>query len=384
MRPPKPCGLLMLSTCMLACSGGNAHSGAGYNGIDGGSGTGGGSTADNGTTGGTSVITNQGGSSALGGAAPTGGAKAIGGTTGSTTGGAKATGGVASTGGSTNAGATGGARTSGGTASTGGARTTGGIAATGGARATGGSTSGSISTGAVTTNCPGAVPTGISSSWCSCAQYGEWTNGGYTYYNDIWGSGAGAQCIWATTSNVWGVAANHPNTSGIKSYPNISVSPGKAISSINTCTSSFGVTVPSSGAYETTYDIWVKGTTSTRVEIMLWMNYTGAVAPIAASYSASGKPVVDKSNVTVGGSTWNVYFGSNGSNGVVSLVRTSNTTSGTVDIKAVLDWIIANNTTKYGVFTSSWTLDQAQFGFEITSDGTTQAFVVNNYSISSS
>ncbi len=372
----------MLSTCVFACSGGNAHSVAVNSGI-GGSWTGGSSNADNSTTGGTSVITNQGGVNALGGAAPTGGAKATGGTTGSAAAGAKATGGAANTGGSTNTGATGGARPTGGTTSTGGNRSTGGIAATGGARATGGSTSGSISTGAVTTSCPGAVPSGVTSSWCSCAQYGEWTNGGYTFYNDIWGSGAGAQCIWATMSNVWGVAANHPNTSGIKSYPNISASPAKAISAINTYTSSFSVTVPSSGAYETTYDIWVKGTTTTRIEIMLWMNYTGAVAPIAASYSASGKPVADKSNVNVGGSTWNAYFGSNGSNDVVSLVRTSNTSSGTVDIKAILLWIIANDTTRYGVFTSSWTLDQVQFGFEITSDGTTQAFTVTSYSISS-
>jgi hypothetical protein len=228
------------------------------------------------------------------------------------------------------------------------------------------------------------VPAGTTSSWCSCEQWGQWANGSYTYYNDIWGTGAGAQCIWATAANKWGVAANHPTTSGIKSYPNISISPAKAISAISAYTSSFDVSVPSSGAYETTYDLWVKGTTSTRIEIMLWMNYTGAVGPIASAYDASGKPVADKANVTVGGHSWNVYFGTNGSNDVVSFLRTSNTSTGNVDIKALLLWIIANDTTHYGVFTSSWTLDQVQFGFEITSDGSTQAFVTNSFEVTSS
>jgi hypothetical protein len=86
------------------------------------------------------------------------------------------------------------------------------------------------------------------------------------------------------------------------------------------------------------------------------------------------------SNVNVGGHTWNVFYGSNGANDVVSLLRTSNTTSGTVDIKAILDWIIANKKS----FTSSWSLDQVQFGFEITSDPGVQSFTVTSFSVSSS
>jgi len=56
-----------------------------------------------------------------------------------------------------------------------------------------------------------------------------------------------------------------------------------------------------------------------------------------------------------------------------------------VDIKAILLWIIANPPPQYGVFTSNWTLDQVQFGFQITSDvNSTQAFVTNSYSTTSS
>jgi len=50
--------------------------------------------------------------------------------------------------------------------------------------------------------------------------------------------------------------------------------------------------------------------------------------------------------------------------------------------KDILTWLTGNHTA-HGVFTSSWTLDLVQFGFEITSDGSTQAFVTNSYSVTS-
>jgi hypothetical protein len=287
-------------------------------------------------------------------------------------------GGNPSTGGSRTTGGT--ASTSGGKAATGGASTTGGAAtggkATGGVTSSGGkATGGATSTGNVSTSCPGAVPAGITTSYCACGIQDKTTSSGFTIYNNVWGSGAGPQCLWATTTTQWGVAANHPNTGGVKSYPNISVSPKTTISAIKSYTSSFDVTVPTGGSWEVAYDIWVKGTTSARIEIMLWMYKTGSVAPIKS---------VTGPSVTVGGHSWTVYYGSNGSNDVVSFVRSSNTTSGTVDVKAILDWIIANNTSQYGRFTNSYTLDQVQFGFEITSDGSVQEFVNNSFSVSSS
>jgi Glycosyl hydrolase family 12. len=179
------------------------------------------------------------------------------------------------------------------------------------------------------------------------------------------------------------VAANHPATANVKSYPNVSLSPQKAIRAINSYTSSFDVTVPGNGFWETAYDIWVKGSTPTRTEIMLWMNTSGPVQPHASATGPSG-PVADQTNVVVGGHTWNVYFANTVSHDVVSFVRTSNTNSNSVDILAILLWLVANNNTAYGVFTASWTLDQVQFGFQITSDGSTQAFVTNSFSVTSS
>ncbi|MEU4693475.1 hypothetical protein [Actinoplanes sp. NPDC023714] len=201
--------------------------------------------------------------------------------------------------------------------------------------------------------------------WGSSDQWATWNNGGYTLYNNIWGSGAGPQSIWANSSSNWGVWANHPNTGGVKSYPNASKSVNIRLSALRSATSSFNVTVPSGGSYATAYDIWANGHT---YEIMLWMNKAGAVGPLGSFQTTA----------TVGGHTWNVYNGSNGSNAVFSFVRTSNTSAGTVDIRAVLNWIRARGW--YG----DVTLSTIQFGYEITSSSGGLNFVTNSYSASAS
>ena len=299
-------------------------------------------------TGGTTV--------SLGGQTGQGGAKGSGGATG--LGGQPGTGGVGATGGTT---ASGGATGSGGSTVTGGAKGTGGVPGTGG------------TTGPVTLSCPGAAPAGITPDWCSCEQWGQWTKGDATYYNDIWGSGAGPQCIWVA-GDQWGVAANHPSGGSVKSYPNISFSPGKALSAFTTYTSNFAITVPSGGAWEVAYDIWVQNG-STQIEIMLWVNYTkGVVFPA----SSTSNPAA--SNVTTGGHAWDVYYGGYGGQDVISLLRTTNTTSATVDLKDIFTWLITNKKT----FNTSWTLYQVQFGPEIVSDSGVQSFVTNSFSVSSS
>ena len=47
-------------------------------------------------------------------------------------------------------------------------------------------------------------------TWSSSAQWGTWTNGGYTLYNNIWGGGAGPQTIWANSYGNWGVVGQPP------------------------------------------------------------------------------------------------------------------------------------------------------------------------------
>jgi hypothetical protein len=111
---------------------------------------------------------------------------------------------------------------------------------------------------------------------------------------------------------------------------------------------------------------------------MLWVSKNGGNQPIARGYDGGGA-IADATDVAVGGHAWNTYTGSNGTNQVVSLLRTSNMNSGTVDIKAILDWIIANERS----FDASFTLDQVQFGFEIISDAGTESFTTTSFSVSS-
>ena len=365
--------------------------------------SGGGLTAGGTTAGGGATRTGGGaptGGSASGGFSSAGGATSTGGTviTGGTgTGGATSTGGNSATGGSSRGGgatSTGGNSAAGGSSRAGGATSTGGAAtggaATGGATSTAGTTSAcgasgaTYDTSAVTTVCPGAVPAGITSAFCNCVNEGPgFKTGAFSVANNVWGSGPGPECVWATTSTLWGVTANHPQTSGVKSYPNIGLSPRLLISGIKTYSSSFDITVPGNvGSWEAAYDMWVKAPTgNTRIELMVWM-YTYKTGPIS-SIVATTKP-------TIGDYTWTVHYGSNGSNATISLVNTSasgataNVTSGTIDVKGILDWLIANNTTQYGQFDDTWTLDQVQWGFEISGDGgAPQEFINNCFSVSS-
>ena len=209
------------------------------------------------------------------------------------------------------------------------------------------------------------VTSAHAAAWSSSDKYATWSDGGYTLRNDVWGSGAGAQSIWANSYSNWGVWADHPNTGGVKSYPHSAKNIGKRISAIGSLSSRFDVSVPNSGAYESAYDIWLS---NNAYEVMLWMNQTGPVGPIGSK----------QETVSVGGHTWDVYKGSNGSNAVFSFVRNGNINAGNVDIKAVLNWI------KDKGWFGDVTLGEVQFGFEITSSSGGLNFASNSYSVSSS
>src|SRR5690349_15232713 len=149
--------------------------------------------------------------------------------------------------------------------------------------------------------------TALAATWSSSDRWGTWSNGGYTVRNNVWGNGHGPQSIWANSYSNWGVWANHPNTGGVKSYPHSARDINRRISSLGSLTSNFTVSRPGSGAYTTAYDIWADGH---NYEIMIWMNKQGAVGPIGARQTTT----------SVGGHTFDVHRGSNGSNAVFSFV----------------------------------------------------------------
>ncbi len=209
----------------------------------------------------------------------------------------------------------------------------------------------------------GSVPA-HAAVWSSTDKFGSFSTNGYTLNNDVWGSGAGPQTIWANSSSNWGVWTQQPATNGVKSYPHAEFDINRSLSSVNTVTSSFNVSVPGTGVYNTAYDIWLNNFS---FEVMLWMNEKVA-GPLGSL----------RQTVTSGGFTWRLYTGSNGSNTVYSFVNTGQTSSGSVDVLAVLRWLQSN-----GLFGSNTaTLGNVQFGWEISSTNNTGTnFVTNSYSV---
>ncbi|HLL65016.1 MAG TPA: hypothetical protein VK453_04620 [Micromonosporaceae bacterium] len=214
-----------------------------------------------------------------------------------------------------------------------------------------------------------AVPAGV--RWQASGSWAQWSSGGYDLRNDVWGSGAGRQTIWARSGTNWGVVANHP-TGGVKSYPHVNRTLNRRLSSLSSFTSSFNVTVPRAGAYSSDYDIWAN---NHAYEIMLWMNQYGPVKPIAERYDAQGRAVAAYRNISIGGHRWDVYRGRGNPQQVFSFVRVGNTNAATVDVLAVLRWLR----------TARWwgdvTINEAQFGFEISGTSGTRDFVCNSYSM---
>ncbi|MDH6693973.1 hypothetical protein ABIF38_008703 [Bradyrhizobium japonicum] len=215
--------------------------------------------------------------------------------------------------------------------------------------------------------------------WRSSAPYGSFSRGDYSWNNDVWGTGAGPQTISVRAVNQWDVWSNQPNTPGIKSYPHETFNVGKPLSSIKSLTSSFSQQVPGGGAWDTAYDIW---DSSNEHEIMLWTNYTGNpdgggnVKPISYHYAPSGAAIPVYRNVNIGGATWNVFEGFNGHK-VISLLPTSKTNNGTVDIKSALEWIKSK-----GYF-GDIKVGSVQYGVEITSSPGGMNFNFNNWAVTS-
>lgn len=199
-----------------------------------------------------------------------------------------------------------------------------------------------------------------------CEQYGATTIGGrYVVMNNRWGTSA-QQCI-NVTSTGFAITSQQGvgSTSGAPvSYPAVYLgchytrcSPGTnlpmRVSDISSATSSINYQYVSGATYDAAYDIWLDPSPKTdgvsQQEIMIWFNRQGSIQPIGSVVG----------NATIGGRTWQVWQGSNGSNAVVSYVAPSAITSWSF---SVLDFI--RDVQNRGAITSSWYLTSIQAGFE--------------------
>ncbi|AGZ45210.1 GH12 family glycosyl hydrolase domain-containing protein [Actinoplanes friuliensis] len=199
-----------------------------------------------------------------------------------------------------------------------------------------------------------------------CEQYGSTTIGGrYTVMNNRWGTTA-QQCI-NVTDNGFAITSQQGvgNTSGAPvSYPAVylgchytNCSPGTnlpiQVSSISSANSSISYNYVSGATYDAAYDIWLDPSPRkdgvNAMEIMIWFNRQGSIQPIGSVVGTT----------TIGGRSWQVWQGSNGSNNVISYVAPSAISSWNF---SVLDFI--NDVKNRGAITSAWYLTSIQAGFE--------------------
>jgi hypothetical protein len=212
-----------------------------------------------------------------------------------------------------------------------------------------------------------------------CDQYGSTTiQGRYVVQNNRWGTSA-QQCINVTSTGfrIATQQGSSPTNGAPVSYPSVflgchytNCSPGSTlpmqVSRIRTATSSISYRY-TGGTYNASYDIWLDPTPKTngvnQMEIMIWFNRQGPIQPIG---SAVG-------NTTIGGRSWQVWRGSNGSNNVISYVAPSPINSWSFN---VLDFV--NDVRARGAITNSWYLTSIQAGFEPWNGGV--GLAVDNFS----
>ena len=226
-----------------------------------------------------------------------------------------------------------------------------------------------------TTSPPTTAPsaaTPASWAWCSSATLGQQTtpDGRFDLYNNKWNTAynPGPQTICGNSESDWQVTSNQrAGNTGVLTYPSVQLNynggNGYALSRFSSMTSSWAEQMPSVSGLdaEAAYDIWLNGLNK---EVMVWVDNHGQTPAGSkmATYSISG-------------ATWNLYV----TGGYMAFVREGNATSGSVDLFAML-----KDLEDRGLLTSSATLWQVNFGWEICSTGGQPAsFSVTSYSLTS-
>jgi len=193
--------------------------------------------------------------------------------------------------------------------------------------------------------------------------------------NNTWGSDSSpagwSESITTNSSTAWRTDFNWPsgaNNNSVKTYPAailgwhwgwhfqntglpVQLSANRDINTSYAYTVNFG-----GGVGNVAYDIWLHTQSNPLYEnpsdeIMIWVNSTGGAGPI------SQQTVI--SNLNIAGSTWNLHRGNIGWN-VWSFVRTGNSGSGSINIKAFTDYLRNNQ----GMAASKY-LTSVQFGTEV-------------------
>jgi hypothetical protein len=225
----------------------------------------------------------------------------------------------------------------------------------------------------------------------ACNAYATMMMGKYRLYNNLWGqnSGSGWQCMWNVSSSgstiAWGTNWNWTGqNNSVKSYTSAVLGwhwggsqantglPLQQSSRKNIYTRwNYRLTQHNANALNVAYDIWLHNTANPGPngtpsdEVMLWLTRSGNIHPVGNK----------QATLTVEGSTWDLYEGRSNWQ-VHTFVRTSGTSSVSVNLKAFLNVLVARGTlsnTKYingievgsEVFTGSGQLDTTSYSTDI-------------------
>jgi hypothetical protein len=201
--------------------------------------------------------------------------------------------------------------------------------------------------------------------------------------NEVWnGAEAGTQTMCAQSYKQWTVVANHPKPGAdkhsIKSYPDTQkLFSDPKLSSLTTVSSSFSQTTPTVGEWNWSYDIWMNGWST---ELMIWTQhrYGGENAAPLPPGDAQ-----ETATVTINGiayTAWRRDREVEGDRNYIALVMDETHASGTVNLRAVFDWLISK-----GWLQAAATLQAVDYGVEIADTaGGPQTFKLNDFSLSTS
>jgi cellulose 1,4-beta-cellobiosidase len=212
------------------------------------------------------------------------------------------------------------------------------------------------------------------------------SRGAHTIQNNEWGSSA-PECISSDGNADFTVASSSiaNSTSGAPGgYPSIyqgchwgACTSGSGfpiqVSNIHagTVTTSWSTSQPGgSSAYDVAYDIWFNQTPTTSgqpngTELMIWLNHNGPVQPFGSQVA---------SNVSIGGRSYNVWFGTQAWK-TVSYTMTSGATSVShLDLQPLVADAVSR-----GYINTSWYLIDVEAGFELWQGGA--GLATNSFSV---
>ena len=214
--------------------------------------------------------------------------------------------------------------------------------------------------------------------------YGSSQYSTYVQYQDVGVINlTGTMCDPAQSGAQWNFSANAAaaaDAGAVQAYPDVQqlfTTPQNTyppFSGFHSITSTFNATNPpdSQGNWEQAYDIWLGGYSN---DIMIWVN-TSDERGASSSY---GGATID-GQATIGGVSYTLIHYGGDAQPERMLVLNPPENSGTVDIKAALDYLVS-----IGDIPSTVGVSEINFGWEIChTDGATLNYALNSYSLTAS